>query len=90
LAASAVNFEEKLLRGLDADRERAASLVEQSLAMVTVLAPVIGYDRAAQIAKHSFETKKTVRQLVLEENILPPDEVERLLDPWSQTEPGRA
>jgi fumarate hydratase class II len=90
LAASALNFEEKLLRDLQADRERAEGLVEQSLAMVTVLAPVIGYDRAAQIAKHSYETGKTVRELVLAENILPKDEVERLLDPRSQTEPGRA
>jgi fumarate hydratase class II len=90
LATSAVNFEERLVRGLDADRERAQSLVEQSLAMVTVLAPVIGYDRAAQIAKRSFETRRTVRELVLAEQVLPADEVERLLDPWSQTEPGRA
>ncbi|MGC8489842.1 MAG: class II fumarate hydratase [Clostridia bacterium] len=89
LAASARNFEEKLLRDLDADREHAAGLVEQSLAMVTALAPVIGYDRAAEIAKHSFETRRTVRELVLEENVLPAEEVERLLDPWSQTEPGR-
>ncbi|MCL8207276.1 MAG: class II fumarate hydratase [Actinomycetia bacterium] len=90
LATSARNFEARLLRGLKADREHAASLIEQSLAMVTALAPVIGYDRAAQIAKKSYETRRTVRELVLEENILPPEEVERILDPWSQTEPGRA
>jgi fumarate hydratase class II len=90
LANAAANFDRRLVRGLEADRERAASLVEQSLAMVTVLAPVIGYDRAAEIAKKSYQTRRTVRELVLEENILPREEVERLLDPWSQTEPGRA
>lgn len=89
LAHSARNFEEKLLRGLTADRERATGLVEQSLAMVTALAPVIGYDRAAKIAKVSYETRRTVRELVLEENILPKEQVEQLLDPWSQTEPDR-
>jgi fumarate hydratase class II len=90
LANAARNFDARLVQGLEADRDRAAGLVEQSLAMVTVLAPVIGYDRAAQIAKTSYETRKTVRELVLEENVLPREQVERLLDPWSQTEPGRA
>ncbi|MBX5475701.1 MAG: class II fumarate hydratase [Clostridia bacterium] len=90
LAASADNFDRQCIRGLKADRERAESLVEQSLAMVTVLAPVIGYDRAAEIAKKSYETRRTVRELVMEAGILPEDEVNRLLDPRRQTEPGVA
>ncbi|MBE3589377.1 MAG: class II fumarate hydratase [Firmicutes bacterium] len=90
LAASAENFDRQCIRGLKADRRRAESLVEQSLAMVTVLAPVIGYDRAAEIAKKSYETGRTVRELVLEAGILPEDEVTRLLDPRRQTEPGVA
>jgi len=80
-------FVEKCLDGLKVDRERAASLIEGSLAMVTVLAPVIGYDRAAAIAKESFATGKTVRELCREQRVLPADELERLLDPRSQTEP---
>ncbi|MDA8198871.1 MAG: class II fumarate hydratase [Thermaerobacter sp.] len=89
LAASAENFDRRLVQGLAADRSRAEGLVEQSLAMVTALAPVIGYDRAAEIAKTSHKTGRTVRELVLEQQVLPADEVERLLDPWSQTTPGR-
>ena len=89
LAASAQNFDRRLVQGLQADRERAEGLVEQSLAMVTALAPVIGYDRAADIAKTSHKTGRTVRELVTEQQILPPDELQRLLDPWSQTTPGR-
>lgn len=89
LAASAKNFDRRLVQGLQADRARAEGLVEQSLAMVTALAPVIGYDRAADIAKTSHKTGRTVRELVLEQQVLPPDEVARLLDPWSQTMPGR-
>jgi fumarate hydratase class II len=81
-------FVEKCLDGLEADRERAASLIEGSLAMVTVLAPVIGYDRAADIAKESFRTGRTVRELCLEKKVVPPEELERLLEPRSQTEPG--
>jgi fumarate hydratase class II len=80
-------FVDKCLDGLEANRERAESLIEGSLAMVTVLAPVIGYDAAAAIAKESFATGKTVRELCLEKQVLPADELERLLDPHSQTEP---
>ncbi len=81
-------FAEKAVYGMDADREKAASYVEWSLAMVTSLAPVIGYDRASQIAKKSIKEGKTVRQVCLEEGVLPEEELERLLDPWRMTEPG--
>ncbi len=88
LLASVSNlFVDKCLNGLEANRERAASLIEGSLAMVTVLVPVIGYDAAAAIAKESFATGKTVRELCLEKKVLPKAELERLLDPRSQTEP---
>jgi fumarate hydratase class II len=78
-------FVEKCLDGVAANRERAESLVEGSLAMVTVLAPVIGYDAAAAIAKESVATGRSVRQLCLEKRILPEAELTRLLDPRSQT-----
>jgi fumarate hydratase class II len=88
LLASVSNlFVDKCLDGLEANRERAASLIEGSLAMATVLAPVIGYDAAAAIAKESFATGKTVRELCLEKQVLPADELERLLEPRGQTEP---
>ena len=74
--------------GLVANRERARELVEQSLAMVTSLAPKIGYDRAAEIAKEAFKTGRTVRELASEKGVLPPDELERALDARSQTEGG--
>jgi len=63
-------------------------LVELSMAMVTSLAPKIGYDRAAEIAEESVRTGKTVRQLCREKKILPEKELERALDPISMTEPG--
>jgi fumarate hydratase class II len=89
--ASAVDaFESRCLQGLAADRARCEALVEQSLAMVTALAPVLGYDRAAAIAKRAYEQGRTVRELVLEEQLLPADELARLLDPWPMTRPGIA
>jgi fumarate hydratase class II len=78
-------FVDRCLDGLEADAERAASLIENSLAMVTVLAPRIGYDAAADIAKESFATGRTVRELCLEKGVLPAAELEALLDPLSQT-----
>ncbi len=81
-------FTDKAVIGMDANREKAASYVEWSLAMVTSLAPVIGYDRAAEIAKKSVKEGKTVRQVCLEEKVLPEDELNELLDPWKMTEPG--
>jgi fumarate hydratase class II len=58
------------------------------MAMVTRLAPIIGYGRAAEIAKESAKTGKTVRELCLEKKVLPQAELERALDPVSMTEPG--
>ncbi|MFQ5658045.1 MAG: class II fumarate hydratase, partial [Candidatus Methylomirabilales bacterium] len=56
-------FVEKCIVGIRANEDRCAELIEQSLAMCTSLAPVIGYDAAAKIAKESYETGKTVRQV---------------------------
>ncbi len=81
-------FTDKAVTGMEADREKAASYVEWSLAMVTSLAPVIGYDRAAQIAKKAVAEGKTVREVCLEEQVLPEDELNAILDPWKMTEPG--
>ena len=81
-------FAEKCISGIEANRERCRELVELSMAMVTSLAPRIGYDRAAEIAKESVKTGKTVRQLSLEKKVLPEVELNAALDPLSMTEPG--
>ena len=81
-------FCEKCVTGIQANKARCEELVEWSMAMVTSLAPIIGYDRAAEIAKESVKTGKTVRELCREKKILPEKELERALDPVSMTEPG--
>ena len=81
-------FTEKCVRGIIANEARCAELVELSMAMVTSLAPIIGYDRAAEIAKESAKTGKTVRELCREKNILPEAELNAALDPIAMTEPG--
>src|SRR5947207_2249518 len=81
-------FCEKCVTGIAANKSRCEELVELSMAMVTSLAPKIGYDRAAELAKESVRTGKTVRELCREKKILPEKELERALDPVSMTEPG--
>jgi len=81
-------FTEKAVKGMKANKEKAEGYVEWSLAMVTALVPVIGYDKAAELAKRAMKENKTIRQLLLEEKILPEEEINRILDPWKMTEPG--
>lgn len=81
-------FVEKCVVGIEAKRERCRDLVELSMAMVTSLAPKIGYDRAAEIAKESVRTGKTVREICREKKVLPEKELEVALDPLSMTEAG--
>jgi fumarate hydratase class II len=81
-------FCDKCVRGIVANEERCRELIELSMAMVTSLAPRIGYDRAAEIAKESAKTGRTVREIAREKKVLPERELERALDPVKMTEPG--
>jgi fumarate hydratase class II len=85
LAAVSHNFTERLVRGLEVDRERATALVEQSLAMATVLAPEIGYEKAAELAKEAYRSGRTIREIAREKSGLSEEALNRLLDPRSQT-----
>jgi len=78
-------FRTHCLEGLTANAERCGELVERSLAMGTALTAAIGYDAAAAIAKQAYETGRTVRQVAEQNKVLPPEELERLLDPRGQT-----
>jgi fumarate hydratase, class II len=88
LASASRLLAEKCVEGIQANRERCEELVERSLAMVTSLVPKIGYDAAAEIAKESVKTGKTVRELCREKGVLPEAELNEALDPWGQTEGG--
>lgn len=88
LSNAATVFSERCVAGITANVERCNELVEYSMAMVTSLAPIIGYDRAAEIAKESAKTGKTVRQICTEWKILPEEELRKALDPIEMTKPG--
>ncbi|HWE53019.1 MAG TPA: class II fumarate hydratase [Bryobacteraceae bacterium] len=84
LAACSVNFSRRLVAGLEADRERAASFVERSLAMGTALVPDIGYERAAALVKEAHATGRTVREVAGEKSGLSAERLRELLDPGTQ------
>ena len=88
LAASCRLLAERCVDGLEPNRERANEMVERSLAMVTALAPRIGYDLAADIAKEAHASGRTVREVAAERELMPREELDELLDPRSQTEGG--
>jgi len=90
LASSADNFTDKCISGVAADVQRCNEMIEKSLAMCTALAPEIGYDQAAAIAKESYQTGKTVREIALDKKIIPADRLNEILDPMRMTMPGIA
>jgi fumarate hydratase class II len=87
LAAATRNFAEKAISELKAT-ERGPQMVENGLAIATALVPAIGYDAAAQISKEAFKTGRTVRDVARERSGLSEEELARLLNPESMTEPG--
>ncbi len=87
LTGSCLVFNEKLLQGLEPDRERCAELIEGSLAMCTSLVPVIGYDASSKLAYQAFAEGKTVRALALEQGLVEAEKLNELLDPRSMTSP---
>ena len=88
LATSAANFTDRCVVSLRADEARCADSIEKSLAMCTALAPEIGYDAAARIAKEAYQTGRTVREVARAQKILSEERLAELLDPWRMTEPG--
>ncbi|MBP3896022.1 MAG: aspartate ammonia-lyase, partial [Mogibacterium sp.] len=87
LGYAAETFADNCVSGIEANEERCRELVENSVGIVTVLAPYTGYERAADIAKKALETGRPVRDVIAEEGIMKSDELDKILDPYSMTEP---
>lgn len=88
LLANAVNnFSNRCIKGLLADRKRCEEMIEKSLALATALAPKIGYEEAARIAKKAYVQNKTIREVAEEEGILSKKELNHLLDPRTMIAP---
>ncbi len=70
----------RCIEGITANRDRCLAYAEGSLALVTALNPHIGYLNAAAVAKESLETGKSLRQIVLERELMNPDDLAKVLD----------
>ena len=85
LADGARSFAENCVTGIQADEERIADLLHKSLMLVTALNPHIGYDKAAEVAKHAHKTRKTLKQAAAELGYVAPEEFDRLVKPSEMT-----
>jgi fumarate hydratase class II len=81
-------FTDRCVVGIEANEERCRQMVERSLALATALAPIIGYDEAAEIAKEAHRIGHTVREVAEERGVLSSEELDTVLDPYQMTEPG--
>ncbi|MBI4718608.1 MAG: class II fumarate hydratase [Planctomycetes bacterium] len=87
MAQGARVFADRCVAGIEADEKRCNDLIDGSLAMCTSLAPLIGYDAAAGIAKEAYATGKTVRQVAREKKVISDADLNKALDPMSMTKP---
>ena len=88
---NAINtFVDKLLVGLEPNREQCAKWLEGSVGGVTALLPHIGYENSAMLAKEAYTTGKPIRQVVLEKGLLSKEKMEHILSPEQMTTPGIA
>jgi aspartate ammonia-lyase len=83
-----MTFADNCISGITANKERCEELVNSSVGTVTALCPHIGYARAAKIAKRALEEKISVKDIILQENILTEKELSIVLDAHGMTEPG--
>ncbi|MGI9667642.1 MAG: class II fumarate hydratase [Acidimicrobiia bacterium] len=88
LSTSSSVMREKMVEGIEANGDRAQFLLEQNVIIITALVPVIGYDKSAEVAKKAFAEGRGVREVALELNVLPEDELNAALDLRPMTEGG--
>jgi fumarate hydratase class II len=79
-AAASGTLAEKCVRGIRADVERCREYAERSVALVTAVAPVIGYDAAAAAAKQALAEGKSVRRVLLDQGFVNPEQVDEILN----------
>jgi fumarate hydratase class II len=87
LAAASRNFAVQCVQGITAT-EHGPRMVERGLAIATALAPEVGYDAAAQIAKEAAKRGASVREIALEQKVLPAERLDEVLNPEEMTKPG--
>ncbi|BEU88803.1 aspartate ammonia-lyase [Selenomonas sp. TAMA-11512] len=88
IAASTRTFVDKLLHGMEANREQCQKWVDNSVGVVTALLPHIGYEQSAALAAEAYNTGRPIREIILEKGILPEDKLNHIMSPEQMTRPG--
>ncbi|MBZ0201628.1 MAG: aspartate ammonia-lyase [Ignavibacteria bacterium] len=81
-------FDDKCVAGLVADEKKCRDYAEKSISIVTALNPIIGYARAAEIAKEAVKTHRSIMDVIRSKNIMPEKELNKVLDLVKLTKPG--
>ena len=87
MSDSAKTFSLYCVRGIKADKKRIKELLDNSLMLVTALAPKIGYDRAAQIAKSAHKNGTTLRKEIIKSGLLSEKDYNKIMSPIKMTKP---
>src|SRR5512139_3701092 len=85
-----VVFRKHCIDGLVANVDRMKAYVDNSTGVITAINPHVGYETAARIAREANLTGKSVRELILRDKVLAPEQLEKILDPFEMTSPGIA
>lgn len=88
LAYAVRTFVDNCVSGITANEERCEELAENSIGLITAISPHVGYQKAADIAKKALKTGKSVRSLILEEDLMSKEKLDCILNPVNMTEPG--
>ena len=87
MSDSSKTFALYCVKGIKADRKRIKFLLDNSLMLVTALAPSIGYDKAASIAKIAYKNRTTLKEEVLKANLIKESEYDKIMNPLKMTKP---
>ena len=80
LTTSTDVFEKKLINHLEANTEKLDENIQKNSILVTALVPVIGYDKSAEVAKEAMSQNKTIKEVLLEKNLISSEEIDELLN----------
>ncbi len=81
-------FTKKCIENIKVNKKSCKENIEKSSSLITALIHYIGYDRASELAKKALKQEKTIREILIEEDILPKEKIEKILNPYQITKPG--
>ena len=90
LADSCSNFADFLVEGTEPNRKKIDQYLHESLMLVTSLSPVIGYDKASELAHHAFENGMTLKDAALKLGYTSAEEFDQIVDPYKMAHPNTA